>query len=279
MVLSYASFAQEDETMRIFKSDHSEWTEDTLWTAHEKPTLVIIPFEPMMYRSQIDRSIGQNDGTNFEQIRDNFRISLDNLLFIENDQKYSVVRMLSKEEEIKKDLYYLYSSTSQDYRVVPKENEEPKKKSLNLKMPLNKRKKEEEEAEKKHGTYIENGQIQSHNDGQERFMARSVRDSAMFDFMYNKYGAVIYVFINQFDIGPMPGLDYRSFESEEYQREIRVHYSVFTHKSEIYAGVAKTWFSSRVNTQKDIIMESMPALATDIGTHIPVMVSQSEQTQ
>ena len=96
----------------------------------------------------------------------------------------------------------------------------------------------------------------------------------MFDFMFNKYGAVLYVFINQFDVGPMAGLDYRSFESEEYQREIKVHYSVYTHKKEIFSGVSRAYFSSMVNSQKDIIVESMPAISADIAEQIPILLSE-----
>lgn len=268
-----SAIGQEDETMRILETDHSKLYGDTLWTPHDKPVLAIVPFEPIMYKSQIDRSIGENDGTNFEQIRENFRKSLDNLLFIETDQKYSIVRMGADDAERKEDLYKLYRSTSPDYRILPQEKKEEKK-LLNLK-----KKEKSKEQETPKGTYMHQGQVVSNQDDSPKFMARTVKDSTVFEYMYNKYGAVLYVFVNQFDVGPMPGLDYRSFESEEYQREITVHYSVFTLNKEIFSGVSKTWFSSRVNSQKDIILQSMPSLASDISSKIPVMISEKNATK
>ena len=260
----------QDETMGILDNEVGEYKNDTLWVPGNEPALIVVPFEPMMYKSQIDRSIGTNDGTTYNQIVSNFRRGLDNVLFIENDAKYSVVRMIVEEEDHKKDLHAFYNASSRDYRVVPKkESEEESKK---LKFPKLK-KKEKVKEQPANGTSIQNGQIVSHNDGQKRFMARVIKDSSVFDYMYGKYGSVLYLFINEFDIGPMDGLDYRAFESDEYQRQITVHYSVYTHKQEIYSGIAVTYFSSTVNSQKDIIIENFPALAKEIGKHIPHIVS------
>ena len=103
-------------------------------------------------------------------------------------------------------------------------------------------------------------------------MARTITDSSLFNYLHGKYGSVLYVFVNQFDVGPMAGLDFRAFEGDEYQREIKVHYSIYTHGFEIYSGVAKTYFSSMVNSQKEIIVENMPDLARQIATSIPVMI-------
>ena len=265
----FSSWAQEDETMRILETDRSKLMGDTLWTPHDQPTLMIVPFEPIMYKSQIDRSIGAVDGTNFDQIRENFRRGLDNLLYIETDQQYSVIKLLGDDAEKKVDLFKIYASSAPEYQILPKEKAPPKKVKLNF---LNKA--EEDKPKKAHGTKMESGQIKSENDGEERFMARAIRDSSIFDIMYEKYGTVLYLFINQFDLGPMPGLDYRSFESEEYQREIKIHYSIYTHKKEIYSGVSKAWFSSTLNSQKDIILQAMPALSSEIAKNLPVLISE-----
>ncbi len=257
----------QDETMRTFENKVAKFKNDTVWTPTAQPTLMLVPFEPIMYKSSVDRSIGQNDGTNFQQIVSNFRTGLDNLIFIETDAKYRVVRMLANDEERQKDLFSIYGKSSRDYRVLEKEEEAPKKVSF-AKL---KKKKTPETAP--HGARLEQGQIKTDNDGQERFMARTFSDADLFDYLHGKYGSVLYVFINQFDIGPMQGLDYRAYESDEYQREIKVHYSIYTHGYEIYSGIAKTYFSSRVNSQKDIIVESMPALAAQIANSLPIIAN------
>lgn len=267
IIISGVNLWAQDETMRIFKNDVSEYRNDTLWTVANQPTLILIPFEPLMYKSQIDRSIGMNDGTNYQQIVGNWRRGLDNMLFIETDVNYSVIRLLAEDEERKKDLYSMYSASSLDYRELPKKEENKKKINLSR---LKSKEKEEPETQK--GTRMENGQIVSDPNSNDRFMARSVNDSAIFDYMYGKYGSVLYVFINQFEIGPMSGLDYRAFESDEYQRQITVHYSVFANKYEIHSGVATSYFSSTNNSQKDIILQSFPELSKQITNKIPTLL-------
>jgi len=127
----------QDETLGILEDEVGSYKNDTLWIPGNEPTLVLIPFEPMMYRSQIDRSIGTNDGTKYEQIVNNFRRGLDNVIYIENDTRYSIVRMIVDEEDVKKDLYALYNASSRDYRVVPKPEEaEKEEKKLKLKIML-----------------------------------------------------------------------------------------------------------------------------------------------
>jgi len=270
VLISTLGFSQA-ETMRTFQNKVAMFKNDTVWTRSNRSTLMLVPFEPMMYKSSIDRSIGQTDGTTYKQIVSNFRKGLDNLLFIETDAKYRVVRMMVEDEDRRKDLYKIYGKSGNDYRVLAVEPEEAPKK-----VNLPKLKKQKPQETKPHGTRMQNGQIVSDNDGKERFMARTITDSSLFDYLHGKYGSVLYVFINQFDVGPMAGLDYRSFEGDEYQREIRVHYSVYTHGYEIYSGVAKTYFSSMVNSQKEIIIENMPDLAKQISASIPVMIDGEE---
>ena len=270
VLISSLGFSQA-ETMRAFQNKVAIFKNDTVWTRSNQPTLMLVPFEPMMYKSSIDRSIGQTDGTTYKQIVGNFRTGLDNLLFIETDSKYRVIRMMADDEDRRKDLYTIYGKSGKDYRVLAVEPEEAPKK-----VNLPKLKKQKPQEAKPHGTRMQNGQIVSDNDGKERFMARTITDSSLFNYLHGKYGSVLYVFINQFDVGPMAGLDYRSFEGDEYQREIRVHYSVYTHEYEIYSGVAKTYFSSMVNSQKEIIIENMPDLARQISANIPVMIAGEE---
>lgn len=208
-----------------------------------------------------------NDGTNYQQIVGNWRIGLDNILFIETDANYSVIRLIVEDEERKKDLYAMYSASSLDYRDLPKKEENKKK--INLSKLKSK---EKTESQKPTGTRMENGQIVSDPNTNDQFMARVIKDSTIFDYMYGKYGSILYVFINQFEIGPMNGLDYRAFESDEYQRQITVHYSVYANNFEVHSGIATSYFSSTNNSQKDIILQTFPNLAEQIALKIPTVL-------
>lgn len=270
LLLGYVAEAQ-DETKAVFENDILRINNDTIYANSEAPTLILVPFEPKMYMSQIDRSIGANDGTNYNQIVANWRRGLDNMLFIETDAKFKVIRLMAEDENRQKDLYAFYGNSKFEYREIePSKNETS---SERKKLSVLKSKKKEEET-KEHGTRVENGQIVSHNDGKNRFMARVIADSGLFNYMHNKYESVVYVFVNQFNVGPMDGLDYRAYESDEYQRQIKVHYTIYAHNQELYSGVATSYFSSTVNSQKDIILENFPGLASQISAHIPKLVSK-----
>lgn len=257
----------QDETMRTFESAVGTYVNDTLWTNTGQPTLMLVPFEPMMYKSQVDRSIGGHDGTSYNQIVNNFRIGLDNLLFIEAEGKYRVIRMVAKDENRKKDLFSIYGKSGRDFRSI-----EPKTEEKKQKISLSQFKKKKVTEDKS----INDGQLRASADHQEKMVARTFQDSSLFDYLHGKYESVLYVFINQFDIGPMRGLDYRAYESDEYQREIKVHYSIYTHKRELFSGIATTYFSSTVNSQKDIIVENMPNLAKQIIAKVPILVEKEK---
>ncbi|UTW63885.1 hypothetical protein KFE98_07035 [bacterium SCSIO 12741] len=259
----------QDETMHILENDHGRLVNDTLWTFGDQPKLMVVPFKPMMYKSSITSSIGRNDGTSYDQIVTNFRRGLDNLIYLESNANYQVVRMIAADEETQEDLHFIYRSLKDEYRELPDQGKEDDKK---IKLKLNKKKKVEEDPGK-NGTYMQQGQIRSNPDGKPRFMACSVRDTALFDYLEDKYSSVLYLIINQIDIEPQAGLDYRAFEGDEYQRQITVHYSIFTHDQEVYAGVVKTYFSSTVNGQKEIIQDYFPSLAQQLVGKLPVMTA------
>jgi hypothetical protein len=258
-------FAQ-DETMRILQSDRARFLNDTLFVQGSKARLMIIPFEPIMFRTQIGQEIGAASGVNYDQLSTNFRRGLDNVLFIETDRKFSVVRMIVEEPEIKKDLYAIYGASRHEYRALPKPTAKKKR------MRLGKNPPDAGTPSPPHTSgRIEKGQVISEPFKGNRFMARSIRDKGLFDHLYDKYETILYLFINQLEIRPMEALDYRAYEGGEYQREILVHYSIYSDGFEIFSGVAVRGFSSSVNDQKQIILENFPALAAEIVAKLPVV--------
>jgi hypothetical protein len=255
----------QDETMRILQSDRAKFLNDTLFVQGQKSKLMIVPFEPIMFRTQIGKDIGEASGLDYQQMSANFRRSLDNVLFIESDRKFSVVRMISEEPEIQRDLYAIYGASRPEYRPIPKPATPPRKLDRFRKPKSN-------TAPPSGDSRIEKGQIVTTPHKDEKFMARVFRDPSLFEYFYGKYETVLYLFINQLEIRPMPNLDYRAFEGDEYQRQIVVHYSIYSDGFEIYSGVAIRGFSSEVNQQKQIILENFPVLAADIVAKLPVVL-------
>lgn len=225
---------------------------------------MIVPFEPIMFRTQIGKEIGEASGVDYNQLSGNFRRGLDNVLFIETNRRFDVVRMILEEPQIQKDLYAIYGASRPEYRTLPKTSPEKGK--------TKKQKKQEPNKQIADGrSRISDGQVVSEAHMTEKFMARIFRDKKIFDRMYNQYETMVYLFVNQLEIRPTPNLDYRAFEAGEFQREILVHYSIYSDGFEIHSGVARQGFSSTVNEQKQIILENFPGLASQIVSRLPVV--------
>jgi len=232
---------------------------------------MIIPFEPNMYRSEIDRYIGEHDNLSFNEIRGYFRIGLDNALYIAANKQYTCVRMHADKASINADLNYIYKSSGYDYRVVPIEVPEDENVKDKLTRKLKERK-EEKNAPPYHGSKVENGEVRSYSDKQERFMAKSIINPEMFQTLNQKYETSVYLFITQLDLVNAKGQDYRAFEQGTHKRQMKVHYSIFTSdEKEVYSGVVEREFSGSENSIKKIIVKNLPPLAEQIIADLPVL--------
>ncbi len=256
---------------------------DTLFMAPNRMKLAIIPFEPKMYRSEIDRFIGENDGLTFQEIRGYFRLGLDNALSIECKKQYEVVRMHADNADVNRDLDYIYKSVGYQYRVMPPPPEPEakgfKKFTKEFASSVKEAVDELKEDPPPPGGRIENGQVVHHAYTQERFMAIQLINQEMFNYLSDKYQTGLYLFINQLDMRHTPGQDYTMYGTGNFTREIKIHFSILTSdKKEIYAGAVKREFSGRQNSLKKIIVQNFPAMASEIVNRLPVVIN-NELTQ
>lgn len=271
-----AIFAQEDNTLLPASA---ETEKDTLLLPMKEGRLMLIPFEPKMYRSEIDRYIGRKDGLNFQEIRGYFRLAMDNAIYLEAKKDYDVERMHADDPEVNRDLDYIYKSVGYQFREMPKPKEPEKKGISKYADKLSTKVKDKiddmngKEEPKPEGAYIQNGQLMQVNYTNERFMATQVINQEMFNYLSPKYGSGLYLFVNQLDIRLSPGQETTSFGSDNFRREIKVHFSILTNdKKEIYAGAVKREFSGNNNSIKLIILNNFPALAKEIVRYLPVVL-------
>jgi hypothetical protein len=270
----------QDYTLQVDES--GQIIRDTLYFGPEKSKLMIIPFEPRLYRSHVDRQIGEHDGLSFQEIRGYFRLGLDNALALATKDDYDIVRMHADKADINKDLDYIYKSVGYQYRKMPTPPEPPKKGIAKISDKINKEVKKQvkkfEDPEPTPGARIENGQVVSVAHKEERFMAISLINQDMFNYLSGKYGTGLFLFITQLDIMNAPGQDYTAFGADDYEREIKLHFCIMTSdKKELYAGAVKRRFSSRTNSIKKIIVENFPPMAEQIKMYLPIVLSQENQ--
>ncbi len=235
--------------------------------------VMVIPFEPKLYMSDVDREINKRTGLSATQIRNNFRIGLSNTMYSEAIKSSPSILMLSPDnQDIKDDLAYVYMSTGYHYDVMPDLEEKPAESKP--KAILSEIKKRADEtlygSKEQGGTWIKDGQLYSVDYSQERFMNVRILNPNMFNYLSQKYEVGYFVFINQLDVKIAPGTDYRALENEIYQRELKVHYSIYDQSGTlVYASAAKNYFPSVMNDMNLIIKGHFPKICREIAFHIP----------
>src|SRR5690606_17883878 len=115
--------------------------------------VLLIPFEPKLYNSEIDRFINAETKLSAREIRHKFRDGLNEQFYKTfKAQKYGVIDMMEDTLKFKKDIEGIYQYITYEYVKIPDQN--------NYKAPV------KEKEEKK----IEKGQLNVETNSDQRFM-------------------------------------------------------------------------------------------------------------
>ena len=207
--------------------------------------IMIIPFEPKMLMSEIDRDIYMETKWNSNQIHEYFRHQLNAQLKIKFNKIAPTVSFYADSIKMAKDLNYIYQSTTLSYDLVDKS------------------KKSSATTENKNG--IKNGQLTVEIDTDEKFMNKKIIDPKLINYLNNKYKTNYFIFINELDIKN----DAESYDlaTDSYSRIITVHYSIIDRYSKtIKAGIINSTFSSKINNPKKISAQNFSEIATKLST-------------
>lgn len=269
------SFSQ-SSTLEINKDHERSVSEDLPETQYNR--VMVIPFDPKMYMSQIDKEISEKTGKNADEIREIFRRGISNNVFIEtkmiHNSAYSSVSMHSEDPEIISDLDYIYKSFGYKYVPVPVPPDTAKPTAVSsLKKATGKAQELFEgmnPPKEEPGAKIKNGQIYSTPENREKFMNTTVVNPDALAYLSSKYQCELFVFVNQMDLVVPPGTDYRELSSDDYSRLIKFHYTILNKSgSEIYGDAAKIYFSSRENDASAIVNGYFDEIAREIAFHLP----------
>jgi hypothetical protein len=218
-----------------------------------KNKVLIIPFEPKMYMSEIDKKVNAETKLKELQIVAAFREGLDEMLYLAIKQKTSVYSFLNDSAKCAKDMAYTYKSVSYSYEVVPQENATVKE--------LNK------PADKKNDPKIVNGQIAVLPNMEKKFMNRKVIDPQIIPYLNQKYGSSIFIFINELDIKNNP--ESYDITTDTYKRDITVHYTIADKDGKYLAyGIATSNFSSSINDPQKISKTYFSPIANTIANKL-----------
>lgn len=210
--------------------------------------VMLIPFEPRLYMSEIDHHINAETKMSAKQIKYTFRDGINEQLFKSfKNVKYGVVDLMEDTVKYKKDIEGIYQFLNYEYMKIPDQ--------ANYKVPV------KEKEEKK----IEKGQLNVETDVEARFMNARMSNPKALPALNSKYRCDVFIFINQFEIRAVGSAVPGEFTNPNANRKALIHYTVFTKDmKEINSGIAETEFESNLNNPKKINEKHISKLAQQI---------------
>jgi len=241
-----------------------------------KSKVLIIPFEPKLYISDIDNQLAKENEMNFRDIKAKFRAALDQNIFLSLKQYYSPLSfyMIPQEDAIK-ELSYIYNSIGYKYEVMPQE-EVVEKETAGKKLMGKFKKKQKEEEYVEAG--IQNGQVVSQVDNREKYMQTKISNDNLINTLNQQYQAEYYVFVNELDIKKALNEQNNGGLQGNYQREIKVHYTIFDNKETVVSsGAIKALFDSRENDIEKIIKTQFALISNKIAEKLVSPTATTEK--
>ncbi len=221
-----------------------------------KHKIMIIPFEPKMYMSQIDHKFNAETKLTQKQIKTSFRKGVNAELSRALKKNYEVIDLLKDTTKYKKDLFSIYKSLTYNFVKVPDQS--------NYKAPLTER-------EKKNQT-IKNGQLVVETDPNARFMNAKITSPGIIPEMYSKYKTYLFLFINQIDITSSTVVASETGTISE--RMITLHYTVYkVDAKEINSGTCILKFPGDANNPGKVISMYVSKMAVEITRRINFALS------
>lgn len=235
-------------TVQFFAQDKTisekNKTEREIAASHKS---MIIPFEPKMYFSEIDRNINAETGLSAKEIKHKFRDGLNEQLFKAfKSAGYNCLDLMEDTAKYKKDVEGIYQYLSYEYQKVP--NQE------NYQAPKKEDKKQ----------HLDKGQLNVETNSEQRFMNAKLTNPKVVPLLQGKYKTDIYVFINQLDLRASGSKDPMQLTGNS-KRKIVVHYTVYTADAQqINSGIAEENFDVELNNPKKIIDKHFSKIAATI---------------
>lgn len=218
--------------------------------------IMLIPFEPKLYMSEIDKKVNEQTHWNFNQIRENFRRQLDAQMQLKLKRYSSVVSFYADSAKMYKDLNYIYTNTHLSFD------------------PIDKPKSGTQVAARETG--IKDGQVAVEMSNEKIFTNILPNDLQVMTYLHTKYKAEYFIFINQLDI--KNDMSSYNIHTDSYLRKVDVHYTILDKTGKlIAAGISSSGFSSKENNPKKIIAQSFSPVATYIATKFINIVVPPEQ--
>lgn len=217
-------------------------------------SLLIIPFEPFMYQSDINRELYKENNIDSKEICQRFSEGIDQSFRNIFSKKCEVNSFYFLDESRRfQDLSFVFKNRKLEYV----EQKQDGAKTDGIKNLFSRKAKEEE----KEGIY--GGQVVSIEDNTQKYM-KAVANKLLIDSLTRQFRSDFILFINQLDIKNIYGSVYE-MSNMEYKRKIDLHYTLYSSDGTILStGISSTKFPSTENDIHHIISTYFPVLAQNI---------------
>jgi len=239
-------------------------------------SVMIIPFDEAMYFSDSDQELARHNHKEPVEVMAMFRFGLSGMMNARIVTNYETRQILTDTAEgAALDLTNIYKSIGYHYdRPQPailqdnRPREEPAKASMRDQLfgkeQANGNRENVEQAGQEADKYPMDEQPL-----ERQYLNVKVHRPEMFQYLKNKYGTDLFVFLNQFEL--ITDYDFcLDRATNNYERIIKVHYSIFDETGKQLAGnVAIVRFGSNSNDIIHIIRKNFPLTADYVAENLP----------
>jgi hypothetical protein len=234
---------------KVTKSDQEVYEEGA---EEEDAKILIIPFEKNLFVCDIMRDLTTSNQMSANQIYHRLRNEIQLSLQAAFKDSMETALFLNTDSIKNEDLINFYAVMGYEYVPIPVEKEEDKK---------GKKKKVEQPKDREVG--IRNGQVVAERDLVERYMKTVLKDDAILNEFYSKYGINRFLFINQMDVK----MDLSDPETAfiDPKRIAAIHYTILDKNGkELTGGLASKHFAGTESRLNYIIGSTFYALSAEV---------------
>jgi hypothetical protein len=207
--------------------------------------VLLIPFEPRLYMSEVDRNINAETKQSAREIRHRFRDGLNEQVYKAlRASKYGALDLMEDTAMYKKDLVSLYQGLGYEYMRIPdQKNYRPPVKDKDVKK-------------------VEKGQLIVETNSDLRFMNARLRNEKVLLSLQAKYKTDLFLFINELDLKASGYKNPGELGEGSTNRTIIVHYTLFNAQGlELNSGVVEETFDPELNNPKRIVDKHFSKIA------------------
>ncbi len=228
--------------------------------------VMLIPFNPDLYFSDADHELAEFNRTSIPKIRHLFRYGLDFDINVRIISRHETTRLLrDTSEDAQNDLRAIYEGLSYKYEktsALAFNEKKSFKDRLSEKIKKNDET-DDSEAVQKASKYKDPPKEAN------KFMNVVPHHPEMFSYLYEKYETDLFVFINQFELKT----NYEECldrANKIFQREVRVHYSIFDKDGDqLHGDVITVHFPSNSNDMDNIMRSNFPMISDVLAEKLP----------